>query len=144
MHQYSTLPSRNLQARETRSTHVKQSNALIWSYMVQAADFMKARALSMGKNCKGFLAKEVWLGVGLKRLGPRKEHGSSSGKGAVHLGCEGSENPATVDESMVEIKKKVYIGSGELRGIVHKRPWTVGWHLLMKSITLTHKSLPLR
>lgn len=42
--------------------------------MIQAANFMKARALSMGT-----VEEELGLRVGPKRLGPRKEQGNSSG-----------------------------------------------------------------
>lgn len=54
---------------------------------------------------KGFLEWEVWMWAGLKRLGPRKENGHSSGKGALHTGFGDSENPARVEESIVETKE---------------------------------------
>lgn len=40
-----------------------------------------------------------------KRLRPRKEHGSSSGKGAVHVGFGGSASPARAEEPIVEINE---------------------------------------
>lgn len=82
---------------------MKQSNAYKELYDPDSK-FHEGKSSEHGGKWKGFLEWEVGMWVALKRLGPRKEHGSW--KGAVHMEFGDSENPYRVEESIVEIKKR--------------------------------------
>lgn len=124
-----SLYSRNLQTREISSAHVKENNTLIWSYVIQAMSCVKARALCMEED-RGASWNRRW---GPELDSDDQYYGMWSGKEVVHRGCGGIVNIQW--KSLEQKAERTLRDKQRAEGTVHKRPWKVGLHSLMKSIT---------